>query len=193
MGRAKLLLPLGTTTVIARLLSVLRHPGIAATVVVLRKNDEPLRAAVDACGAIPLQPAVDPPDMRQSVVEGIAEIERRFSPVDDEGWLLAPADHPLLDPQTIEELVVCWQAENCQILVPSYQGRRGHPTLFRWSLAREIGNLPAGVGLNRLLYDRAEQIRDLPVATPTVLADLDTPEDYERLLRTFGHLPGESS
>lgn len=184
MGRAKLLLPLGTTTVIGRLLSVLKHPGIMATIVVLRKDDERLRAEVIAGGAIPLQPESDPPDMRQSVVEAIAEISRRFAPADDDGWLLAPADHPLLDPQTIEKLVACWQAEDCRILVPSHQGRRGHPTLFRWDLAREICSLPADAGLNRLLHDRAGDVRELLVETSAVLTDLDTPEDYERLLRT---------
>ena len=67
MGRPKLLLPLGAGTVIARMLAVLRVPTITATIVVVRPNDEPLRAAVAEAGAIPLQPDVPPDEMRQSV------------------------------------------------------------------------------------------------------------------------------
>src|SRR5260370_3045670 len=75
MGRPKLLLPLGASTVIARMLAVLARPEIEATLVVVRPGDEPLRAAVAACGAIPLQPAVPPPEMRDSVEYALRHIE----------------------------------------------------------------------------------------------------------------------
>src|SRR5260370_12639805 len=52
MGRPKLLLPLGSDTVIGRMLALLRRPEIAATIVVVRPDDELLRAAVLAGGAV---------------------------------------------------------------------------------------------------------------------------------------------
>lgn len=184
MGRAKLLLPLGKTTVIGKLLSVLQRSEITRTVVVLRRNDEPLREAVVAGGAFPLQPEVDPPDMRTSVEYGLAWLHREFQPAPDDGWLLAPADHPLLDAQVLGELIARWQRGDYRILVPTHNGHRGHPTFFRWELAAEVAQIPVDQGLNRLLKDHTADITEFPVASPAVLTDLDTPEDYERLKKS---------
>src|SRR5262245_50370066 len=84
MGRPKLLLPLGSSTVIASMLAVLKAPAIAATVVVVRPADEALRAAVAEAGAIPVQPAVAPEEMRQSVEHALRYVERRFQARPDE-------------------------------------------------------------------------------------------------------------
>src|SRR5262245_49320721 len=90
MGRPKLLLPLGGETVISLCLRTLRPPAIAGTLVVVRKDDEALSAAVSHEGAIVVQPEVDPPDMRTSVTHALREIQRRWAPLPDDGWLLSP-------------------------------------------------------------------------------------------------------
>jgi len=182
MGRPKLLLPLGASTVIAQMLSALRHPEIAATIVVVRPDDEPLRAAVAGCGATPLQPSMPPPEMRQSVEHALRHIEARFRPRADDGWLLAPADHPLLAPQVITRMITEWRRSPRMIVVPVYRGRRGHPSLFPFRLAAEVFNLPADQGLNSLLKVHATEIVQIDTDSPAVAADLDTPEDYARLL-----------
>jgi len=182
MGRPKLLLPLGPSTVIAQMLSALARPEIAATLVVVRPDDEPLRAAVAGCGATPLQPNVPPPEMRQSVEHALRHIEAQFHPRADDGWLLAPADHPLLDPEVITRMIMEWRRCPRRIVVPIYRGRRGHPTLFPFRLAAEVFNLPADQGLNSLLKVHAAEIIQIDTASPAVVADLDTPEDYVRLL-----------
>ena len=185
MGRPKLLLPLGASTVIARMLAVLARPEIEATFVVLRPDDEPLRAAVAACGAIPLQPAVSPPEMRDSVEYALRHIENQFKPGLADGWILAPADHPLLDPAVIDRLLAAWQTSSGKILVPVHEGRRGHPTIFPFGLVPDVYALPPDQGLNSLLARHAALIEPIAVDSPGVIADLDTPEDYSRLLSEF--------
>ncbi len=185
MGRPKLLLPLGRSTVIARMLTALNRPDIAETVVVVRPDDEPLRAAVAECGAIPLQPDAPPPEMRQSVEEALRFLERRFHPRPEEAWLLAPADHPLLDPAVIDLLISAWRESPEKIVVPASRGKRGHPTLFPFRLAAEVFTLPADEGLNGLLRRHATRIEQIETDSPAVLADLDTPEDYARLLEEW--------
>ena len=181
MGRPKLLLPLGEGTVISRMLSVFRRPEIAATIVVIRADDEALRVAVAECGAIPLQPDVPPPEMRQSVEEALQYLERQFHPRPDEGWLLAPADHPLLDLAVIDRLILAWRKSPGNILVPACRGQRGHPTLFPFRLVPDVFPLPPDQGLNGLLRLRADEIEQIDVDSPAVISDLDTPEDYARL------------
>ncbi len=186
MGQPKLLLPLGGRSVIARLLDALQHPMIRERYVVVRPGDEPLRAAAEEAGAKAIVPATPPPDMRTSVSHAIAEIEKSQAPQDDDAWLLVPADHPVLSRGTIDKLLACWNSTSATILIPTFEGKRGHPTLFRWKLARELASIPPDRGLDWLVQRHSEEIVELPVDDPSILYDLDTPEDYQRLQRQFG-------
>jgi len=181
MGRPKLLLPLGTGTVISRMLALLKRPEIAATVVVVRLDDEPLRRAVVDCGATVLQPDRSPPEMRDSVEFALRQIESDFHPAPADGWILIPADHPLLDSAVLDRLIASWQAEGDRILVPTHSGRRGHPTIFPFRVVHDVYNLLPDQGLNSLLRNNAVGIREVEVDSPAILTDLDTPEDYARL------------
>jgi len=189
MGRPKLLLQLGAGTVISRMLAVLQRPEITATLVVVRPDDAALREVVAASGATVLQPDRPPPEMRDSVEFALRQIEAKFEPGPADGWILIPADHPLLDgtilharePGAGPPQPAVWQAEGDRILVPVHGARRGHPTIFPFRLAREVYDLAPDRGLNFLLRKDPGRIREVEVESPSVLADLDTPEDYARL------------
>ncbi len=189
MGRHKLLLPLGRGTVIDQLLGVLQSSGIAEIFVVMRKNDDALREVVERRGATVIQPNVDPPDMRTSVEHGLRAVAQRHSPTPADGWLLSPADHPLLEPRVLGQLVEAWACSNRPILLPTFEGQRGHPTFFRWALADSVFNLPPCAGINQLVRAHGDQMALIPVDSKAVLLDLDTPEDYERLLGDFNVQP----
>lgn len=181
MGQPKLMLTLAGATVMQRLLDALDRPSIASRQVVVRRGDVPLQREVLRCGGSPVIPAVDPPDMRASVSHALEAIEREFAPRDDDGWLLVPADHPVLDRALIDSVVRHWRTTASQILVPRCGERRGHPTLFRWSLAREVARIPTDRGLNWLLREFSADVTELPVESEAAITDLDTPADYERL------------
>lgn len=181
MGRPKLLLTLGDETVIRRLLSVLNQPLIQDRVVVARSSDTALAAEVSACDATLIQPDVDPPDMRDSVTIALSRIEEQHSPEPEDGWLLVPADHPVLDGNVIEQLLSRWTQSDADILVPTFGGRRGHPTIFSWRLAGQLASIPDGFGLNWLLKEFCDAVEEVPLESETVLLDLDTPEDYAAL------------
>lgn len=181
MGQPKLLLPLAEGTVISRLLAVLRRPEIVETLVVIRPGDEPLRSAVVQAGATPLVPKEPPPEMRTSVEHALHYLLERCSPSPEDGWLLSPADHPLLDAAVLDQLVACWRNSPDKIVIPTHRGRRGHPVIFPFRLADEVFALPADEGLNALVRRHTEQVTELAVNSPAILLDLDTPEDYERL------------
>jgi CTP:molybdopterin cytidylyltransferase MocA len=75
------------------------------------------------------------------------------------------------------------------IIVPVFGGRRGHPALIAWEHVAGMRALPPDTGLNVYLRRQAVATLELPVASETVLCDLDTPEDYERLLRRWQFPP----
>jgi molybdenum cofactor cytidylyltransferase len=180
MGRDKLLLTIQGRTVIGRLLEALRAAGVAETVVVIRPNDEPLAQAVAAAGASLVRPEQEPPDMRASVELGLAAVRERFTPTAQDAWLLVPADHPILDADQLRAILKAWVNSEASILVPTHAGRRGHPTVFRWSLAAAVARLPKDCGVNALVRD-SDDVLEFPCESDAVLLDLDTPDDVERL------------
>ena len=185
MGRPKLLLPLGTKTVIELLLEVLDHPGITETVVVVRPDDQELRTTIANSAATLLEPSNAPPEMRDSVELALSEIRRRHAPSAGDGWLLVPADHPMLNSPVFDALIQRWNRGDCRILVPTFEHRRGHPTFFGWELADEVSAIPGDHGLNWLLQQHAAEVVEMPVDNRAVVFDLDSPGDYDKLLANW--------
>lgn len=188
MGQPKLLLPVGERTVIECVISTVARYAPQRIVVVARRSDTALQQEVRRCQSavsIPvdlLTPAIDPPDMRASVEAALEQIAITDQPPDEAGWLLIPADHPMLVHNVVEQLLTVGRLHRDEIVVPTFQGRRGHPTLFPWSAVAALHSLPSDVGVNGLLRDPSVQVRNVVSESEWVLRDLDHPEDYQRWL-----------
>jgi molybdenum cofactor cytidylyltransferase len=187
MGRPKLALPLGDRTVLERVVAAFRGAGVEQILVVLAPHTQALADLARAAGAETMLLPEETPDMRATVEHGLDWIARHWQPADHDGWLLAPADHPLLDAAVIGQLLAAWHTfPEPGIVVPTYQGRRGHPVLISWHHVRSLRALPPGQGLNVYLRQQASETVEVAVTNPEVLCDLDTPADYERLRRGEG-------
>lgn len=178
MGTSKLLLPWQDTTVIEHLISTLTRPDMTAIVIVIRPDDHSLRDVLQRTSAVVIIPDFEPPEMRDSIEIGLRAIRQQFTPTDTDGWLLIPADHPLIEPDVLDGLLTRWSQGDCEALLPTFGSRRGHPTLMRWSLAARIEQLPQDVGVNALLRSSPNLVTEWTIDRESVLADLDTPEDY---------------
>lgn len=177
MGRSKQLLPLGPKPVIRHCLDSLLAAGVQEIVVVLGMDHGGVAAAI---GGMPVRTVVNADflsDMAGSVRTGL----RQTAPAAT-GVLVCLADHPLVMPATIAELVGCHASDPDSILIPAYQGRRGHPTLFPRAA---IGDILSAKTLREVIAGRAGSVRPLDVADEGVVLDLDTPEDFERIRRRY--------
>ena len=182
MGRPKLALSLGARTVIEHVVVSLRAGGVSEVVVVIGPHVPELAPLAAAAGAEVLALAEPTPDMRATVEAGLTYLEDRQDLSPEDWWLLAPADHPVLSAAVVRELLAAQSAAH-SVIVPVHAGRRGHPTLVRWKLAAAIRTIPAGRGINSLLREHESRTLELAVNDPAILANLDTPEDYARLLK----------
>jgi molybdenum cofactor cytidylyltransferase len=182
MGRPKLLLPLGPRRVIEHVLAALAQSQIDETVVVLPPGDTELASAVRSHRAHAVSLAQPTADMRASIVHGLDYAEQTWTDRQLDGFLVAPADHPTISSRVVDQLVARWYESDRSIFIPTYNGRRGHPVLLTWRHAQQLRDLQHG-GLNRLVAENAAHVEECPCDEPTVLDDLDTPGDYERLLR----------
>ncbi len=181
MGQPKLILPIGNTTVIGRVLTAQQAGGVTSISVVVRRDDLELQDAIRKHAVEPLLPAVDPPDMRASIEYGLAEIERQFQPMAEDAWLLLPADHPVMDAALIQRIIAHWRSIAAEVLIPTCHGRRGHPLIARWPTVGAVRKLPADVGVNAWLRFPSTAVTEWPIDDPRILCDLDRPEDYARL------------
>jgi molybdenum cofactor cytidylyltransferase len=187
MGSPKLLLPLGGATVLARVVSAFRQAGIETVVVVVAPGAAALAEVAKSAGAEVVILPDETAEMRASIAHGLDYLKERHHPVVEDRWLLAPADHPVLDAGVISHLIAAGAAQpKHPIVLPAYQGQRGHPVLLSWEHAGPIRALPAGQGVNVYLRQWEAQTLVVPVSSASVLTDLDTMEDYERLVRELG-------
>ncbi len=190
MGQPKLALPVAGKTVIEHVVGTLHQAGVNPVLVVLGPHVADLAGPARSAGASVLLLPWPTPDMRATVQRGLDWLEEALHPPEDWDWLLAPGDHPTLEIEVIQQLLAQRRAHpEKEIFVPVHAGRRGHPTLIRWRLALGLSDHPAELGVNSYLREHAVVTLEVPVAQASVIEDLDTPEDYARLLSRWPSSP----
>lgn len=98
------------------------------------------------------------------------------------GYLYLPSDQPLLTPKMLQPVL-----DKCQrnkIVVPLQKdGCPSSPVLFGNQFRQELLTLTGETG-GRMIYERfPEAVQMLRIATPGRLKDIDTPEEYQKLIQ----------
>ena len=181
MGRPKLTLPLGGKTILGHTLESLRHAALEHILVVTGPDSAELAPIVRAAGAELLALAAETPDMRATLEHGLEFLESKYRPAAHDWLVVTPADHPLITGEILSRLIS--ESPNHTVAVPTFRGKRGHPLFLAWRHVEELRQLPKGVGLNAWLRQQAESVLEVAVASAGVRCDVDTPEEYEAVLR----------
>lgn len=113
--------------------------------------------------------------MFSSVKLGCAHVEP------DSACLVTPCDCPGVLPATIRQIHELVQREQTKVVIPTFQGRRGHPVGLPACLVDLIRTLPSTTpGLHSLWRETPEIIVYKQVNDPAVLRDFDRPEDVKK-------------
>jgi molybdenum cofactor cytidylyltransferase len=179
MGQQKQLLSLGSLTVIEHCINAILSAGVSDVVVVIGSHGTDVSSAI---AHLPVTLAVNPDigsDMAASVRVGLNVLKDSSSSV-----MVCLADHPLVRSETLKSLVARHQANPASIIIPSCNRQRGHPTLFPRKIIQEIFKRNSlreiiAVHAGMIVYENTED--------EGVLLDMDTPQDYERILRKFSN------
>ena len=182
MGALKPLLPFGNKTVIESCIEYLRLGGADTLVAVLGHRADEIRGKLTNV-TIAINP--DPnSEMGASIAAGIGARTD-----DTKCVLIALVDHPAVPPRVVSRLIQEWQ-NGVRIVVPTWQGRGGHPVLVDLSFRDELLSLDQTGGLRELLKTHASEVKRLPVDSPFVARDMDTWDDYVAFYEeAFGHPP----
>lgn len=89
------------------------------------------------------------------------------------------ADMPSIRRHSLEVLMAC--AAPDRIVLPSHQGKRGHPVLFGRDFWQQLAALGGDAGARAVLQHNAEALHIVELNDPGVLQDIDTPADLARL------------
>ena len=98
------------------------------------------------------------------------------------GILLWPVDYPFIQVETVQRLIQVFHQEQPSILIPTYQGKKGHPPVFHCRMRNSLQRLPASEGINTLARQAPGATRLLPVGDPGVRSCFNTPEELKALL-----------
>jgi molybdenum cofactor cytidylyltransferase len=180
MGSQKLLLPFGGKAVLGHVVDELLGSDIEAVYVVVGHQGS--RIAEELSGR-PVT-VVTNPDYKVGMLSSV-RCGLRALPQPCETVLVALGDQPAITAKLVNQMVRSLSTTDKQIVVPMYQGKRGHPLLFSMRYRDEILTCFDEVGLRGLLHAHPDDILELSVSTPTILSDMDHPDDYRRELASF--------
>ncbi len=168
MGRQKMLMPWGDTTVLGRVIQVLQGAGITDIVTVM--NSDVAHLITNSHAQIALN---NNSEMLASVQSGL----RALNP-SAEAALICLGDQPQIEEGSVRSVCEAYLVSRSNLVVPSHQMRRGHPWLVGRALWNEILVMKEGQSMRDFLSARADDIEYVNLDTPTILQDLDTPDDY---------------
>jgi len=175
MGVQKLLLPFGGKTVIAHIVDQLLASTIDEVYVVTGHEAERISGELsDRAVSI-----VNNPDYESGMLSSV-RCGLRALPEQCKGVLVALGDQPSITSKLIDRMLQSFETIEKRILVPFYNGRRGHPILFSGLYREEILTHYDDVGLRGLLHAHPDEVFELTVSNSSVLSDMDYPQDYQR-------------
>lgn len=175
MGAFKPLLPFGNKTVIECCIDYLREGGVETIVVVLGHRADEVRERLGQHSLIfALNP--DPTsEMGASIAAGIREL-----PATAQATLIALCDYPAVPPAVVSTLIETWKS-GARLVIPTWQGRSGHPVLVDLAFKSELLGLTPARGLRAVFEAHPDEVQRIAVDSPFIARDMDTWDDYRTL------------
>ena len=178
MGVDKLSLPWRRKTVLEHCFETLLQSEVQEIVVVLGPRNKGVKNRFQGGKAKVVVNPYSRRGMSTSIREGLQAIHPGSA-----GILIALGDQPFLKTRTINALVRAFDRRENGIIIPSFQGRMGHPVIFHKRYRKELLNLRGDVGGRTVVERHPEEVKVVPVKSEGVVKDVDTWQDYVKEVR----------
>ena len=177
METFKPFLPLDGSLMIERTIASFLRAGLNDVRVVIGYRAGELIPVLIRLGVLPIVNEDYPSGMYSSIQAGVQTLKK-----EDVAFFLLPGDIPLIRPETLSEMVLVFWQEDAGILYPTFKGRRGHPPLISARYRDLILSMKPPGGLRSVLANHEWDAIEIEVDDRGILIDLDTPQDYRRIL-----------
>ncbi len=175
MGRPKAELTLGGSSFLDRCIGALLGGGCRSVVVVLGAGGEPDVPRENVRYARNPDPTSQPIDSIRIGLEAL--------PAGSEAVAVLPVDTPAVRPDTVRDLIDAFRSApgpSAPVVRPVYDGTAGHPTLFPRALFPELSRRDLPRGAESVVEAHARL--DVAVTDRGVVTNVNTPEEYDRLV-----------
>lgn len=179
MGSPKALLPFQGRPFLEHLLDVTHHPKISARRVVLGVHAEPIAKAIH----LPADEVVINADWEKGQLSSI-QAALKSLPDGVDGMLLCLVDHPLISANLVSDLIAAYYSSNAPIVLPIFEGRRGHPVIFSATVFPELQSAPLDVGARAVVWAHRAELCQFPTNEEGCVLNLNDPETFARVTRS---------
>jgi len=177
MGRDKALLAYHGRTFLETIIDNLRAAGVEKITVVLGHHANEIQSAVDLAAVRVVINHEYPQGQTSSLQLGLAAAAAD-SP---EAVILCLVDHPAISTEVILKLIERFESTRPPVLIPTFEGQRGHPVVISQTLFPELLALSAEEPANTVIRKYRDATQFVEVADPGILLDVDDPTAYERM------------
>jgi molybdenum cofactor cytidylyltransferase len=177
MSSPKALLPYQGRPFLEHLLEITAHREIGVRRVVLGAHAEPIAKAID----LKADEIVINHEWEKGQLSSIQAALRSLPPGTD-GMLLCLIDHPLISSALVQDLIEQFYKANKPIVLPVYEGRRGHPVIFSASLYDELLRAPLETGARAVVWGHSGEIEEFHTNEEGCVLNLNDPETLNRAI-----------
>jgi molybdenum cofactor cytidylyltransferase len=175
MGSPKALLPYQGRPFLEHLLEVTSHRNIGVRRVVLGAHAEPIAKAIQ----LEADEIVINHDWEKGQLSSIQAALRSLPPGTD-GILLCLIDHPLISSLLVQDLIEQFYKTKKPIVLPVYEGRRGHPLIFSASLYDELLHAPLETGARAVVWAHTGEVEEVQTNEEGCVLNLNDPETMNK-------------
>jgi len=172
-GPNKLLQPISGLPLLAHTLATLAGLRPTQSIVVTGRDGEAITALARAHGTTPVHNEAFYDGLGTSLARGADAIEPGHR-----GVFVQLGDVPFVAAETFHALSASLDADTlraCDVFVPVYAGRRGHPVLFRSHLVAALAKLKGDEGARCVVA--THNSCEVSVSDPNIIRDVDTMAD----------------
>ena len=179
MGQLKALLPWQGVSLIKRQVASLRAGGVDQVVVVLGHRSDELKSELGNTAGVSWQLN---PDYLQGKTTSIKAGLNALGTDQPQALLLLNVDQPR-SAGVIRFLLEDHLSHGSLITIPTHNGKGGHPIILSPALLDDLRRIDEeSFGIKAVVQRHIEGTRRVEMDSPEVLWDLNTPEEYQRVL-----------
>jgi molybdenum cofactor cytidylyltransferase len=180
MGQNKLLLPFRGKAILQHVIDAALRAALSPLILVLGPDGNNVQEGINSRSTLVINTASSLGNYGTSLHTGLRALETHGQ---FPGAMFLLGDQPLLTTASINALINAFQTDPTRWIAPSWRGQRGNPVITPASWFDEIYALKGDEGPRKHLKNPAARLQLVDVEDEGVIFDIDSPEDYEHLLK----------
>jgi molybdenum cofactor cytidylyltransferase len=178
MGSPKALLPFQGRPFLEHLLDITKHPKIGVRRIVLGPHAEPIAKEV----ALNPDEIVLNDEWEKGQLSSIRAAIRSL-PAGTHGIMVFLIDHPLISKNLVDGLIEQFYATRAPVVLPVFEGRRGHPVIFSAPLYEELEKAPDQVGARSVVWTHEAELSEHITTEQGCVVNLNDPGAFAKIMR----------